>query len=716
MTAADGGVRPAPAPARDSKARDRQFRHLPWWRRPRRLGRQLAMALVATALLAVATFGGLNFVAARDLLVTGTEQQLAAVGAARAQSIDAGTERLVGEISAASADPGLVGALTELSEAFAALDDEQLTDAMRTELTAWYRERVVAPINAAGLGPIQTGDVVPERPAAQWLQYHYTVRPAGEDPPVDAGDGTEYSALNARVNDAVAAFSAAKGGGDILLIDSRATIVYSLFKRNDVGTNLVAGPYSGTALARLVTERLPQARVGTTLLTDFAVTATGRPALFAVSAVRSGGKVIGAIAVEIPVAALNRVATADGDWEGVGLAEGDSYIVSADLLLQSEPRAWIEDPQGYLDRLRSGDEDDQREADLIEVFGSPVGIQTIDTAPVQTALDGDRFTGSSRSPVGEATFTAAESFDASGQLWVVVSEVPRSVALAPLTTYLLRILLVLAIVLPVVAALGIWLARLLTKPIKPTVEAGDAIVAGERSPDLDIQRRDEFGDLARRLTAMAHALAEREADLEAEYERRRQLLLAVLPPQMVDEDGTVAVTGEAAERATVVAVTVAPADEHADYEQAGEALGRAAALAEEVAEQFGLERVRSAADRSLFLAGMTAADAGADEALSFAIEYRRRLEAEAELALELHIGLASGPVASGVLDTGALTFGAWGEPVRQALAVSSLAQADVVLIDRSTANATSGGAAGLQQVPDVVDLDGRPMDLFTLPQ
>jgi class 3 adenylate cyclase len=715
MTAAEVGTRPAAAAGAGVPARDQQAGDVPRWRRPRRVGRQLATALVLTALLAVATFGGLNFIAARDLLVTGTEHQLAAVGATRAQSIDAGTQRLVGEISAASADPGLVGALSEFAEAFAALDEEQLTPAMRAELTAWYEERVIDPLNEVGLGPFRAADVVPKRTAAQWLQYHYTVRPPGEDPPVDAQDGTAYSALNAEVNDAVAAFSAAKGGGDILLIDRRGTIVYSLFKRNDVGTSLVDGPYAGSALAQLVTERLPQARVGTTLLTDFTVTATGRAALFAVSAVRTGGKVIGAIAVEVPVEALNRIATADGDWEGIGLEEGDSYIVSGDLLLQSEPRAWTEDPEGYLAALRSGDEEDREAADLIEFLGSPVGIQVVDTPPVLSAADGDPYTGGARSPIGEPTFTAAESFDASSRQWIVVTEVPRSVALAPLTTYLLRILVVLAIVLPVVAGLGIWLARLLTKPIRPTVQAAEAIVDGEREPDLDTHRRDEFGDLGRRLTAMAEALAEHEADLEHEYERRRQLLLAVLPPQLVDEEGTVAITGEAAERATVIAVAVQPADEHADYEQAGEALGRAASLAEDVAEQLGLERVRSAADRSLFLAGMSGPEAGADEALSFAAEFRRRLEEEAELALELHIGLASGAVATGVLDSGTLTFGAWGDPVRRALALSSLARADAVLIDRSTAAASSGGADGLLQVADMVDLDGQSMDLFTLP-
>lgn len=702
-------VRSGVAPASTTAQPPDQRRQRP----PRRVGRQLAGALVAAALLAVATFGALNFVAARDLLVTGTEQNLAAVGATRAQSIEAGASRLVAELSAASADPGLIGGLDQLIEAFTALDEEELTDQMRAELEDWYADEVVDPLNSVGLGPVTVDDIVPERPAAQWLQYHYTVRPPGTDPPVDAGDGTDYSALNASVDDGARRFAESKGGGDILLIDDTGTIVYSLFKRNDVGTSLVDGPYAGGALAELVTERLPQTRVGTTLLTDFAVSATGQASLFAVSAVRSGGRITGAIALEVPVASLTAIATANGDWEGIGLTEGDAYIVSTSGLLQSEPRRWTEDPQGYLDRLRSGDEQDQLVADQIELFGSPVGIQIIESRPVQAALDGGSFAGSDRSPLGGSTFTATESFDASGRQWVVVTEVPRSVATQPLTSYLLRILLVLAIVLPIVGALGIRLARLLTKPVKPTVQAAEAIVAGEREPDLDTTRGDEFGDLARRLTAMAESLAQHEADLADEYERRRQLLLAVLPRELVDEGGGFAVTGSAAERATVVAVALAPAEDHADYEQAGEALGRAAAVAEEVAELHGLQRVRSAADRALFLAGMASEDEGADDALAFAVHFQQRLADETELALVLHVGMSSGAVASGVLDTGALTYGAWGEPVRQALALSALAGPDQVLIDRSSADATDLDA-DLVPAPEVLDLDGAPMDLFTL--
>ncbi|MCV2396333.1 adenylate/guanylate cyclase domain-containing protein [Actinotalea sp. M2MS4P-6] len=688
-----------------------QPRRRPWWRRPRRLSRQLAAALVVTALLAVVTFGVLNFVAARNLLVGGTEAQLAAVGATRADTIEAGAQRLIAEVSTASTDPAIATGLKDVTAAFAELEDRELTPEQLAELESWYADRVVGPANDAGLGPYDVATMLPSTTAGRWVQYQYTMRPAGAEPPVDAGDGTTYSAVSASLSAPLQGMSDGLGGGDVLLVDATGTIVFSLDKGNDLGTSLVTGPYAGSELARVVTERLPLARLGTTLLTDFTIYATGRVALFAVTAVRSGNEVVGALAVQVPVSAINALTSADGSWDAIGLADGDAYLVSANLTLQSEPRAWLEDPQGYLERLRSGTEEEQAEADLIEVFGSPVGIQVVDTAPVRAALDGAAFRGATRSDLGDQTFAAAESFNPGGRQWVVVTEVPRSSSLAPLTEYVLRILLVLAIVLPVVAGLGLWLSRLLTRPIPPTVDAAAAIVDGERHPEVDTARRDEFGDLGRRLTAMAEALAAHEAQLAEEYERTRRLLLAVLPPQLVDADGKVVGTGEAADLATVVAVTIAAADAEHDLDQLGEALGRSAELAERVAEEAGLQRVRVAADRYLFIGGLGADDDGADVGLRFAREFQARLAADPDLSLDVHLGLSTGAVGTGVLETGTLTFGAWGEPVRRALALAALARVDSVLVDGTTFESCS--AVDLGPAHEVLDLDGRPLDLYT---
>ena len=386
-----------------------RFSDRPWWRRPQRMGRQLAGALVVTAALAVLTFGGLNYVAARDLLVRGTEGQLAGVGAGRAVAIEAGAARVTADVSSASSDLAVANALVELGDAFDELDEQALDDDQQAELEEFYRTRGVDPLNEAGLGPYTVDDLLPRTEAGRWLQYHYTLRPRGEPPPVDAGDGTTYSQLNAALTPFVEDFSESQTGGDVLLIDEQGTIVYSLDKRNDVGTNLLSGPYSDSALARVVTDSLPRVRVGTAVLTGYTVTPTGRPALFAVSAVTSGSQVVGALAVEIPVEAINAVVSSDGEWDDVGVGTGDVYVVGSDQTLQSEPRAWQDDPEGYLDALRSGTEDEQQEARLIELFGSPVGIQVIDTEPIRVVSGGEAFRGGARNDAGESTYAAAES-------------------------------------------------------------------------------------------------------------------------------------------------------------------------------------------------------------------------------------------------------------------------------------------------------------------
>jgi class 3 adenylate cyclase len=686
--------------------------------RPWTLRRLLSVALVVAALLAVLTFGALNFFAARQLLLQGTEAQLAGIGSARTVSIAGGAQRLVGEISVAASDLGLARALEEFVPRYDDLDDRVLSTRQRQRLDDYYAERVVGPLNDAGLGPVDVEELVPPTAAAQWIQFHYTIRPPDTDPPVDAGDGSSYSRLNARVTDPIESLSDAYGGGDILLIDDVGRVVYSLDKRNDVGTNLVTGPYSGTALAQDLSNSALAVRAGGTILTDFAVTPSGETAMFAVTALATETALVGAVAVEIPVQLLNDLVSANDSWDEVGLVDGDAYIVSSSQTLQSEPRAWVEDPSGYLERLREGDEADQAEADRIELFGSPVGVQQVATEPVQDALDGQDFRGPAEDYFGDATFSASQSFSAAGRQWVVVTEVPRSAALQPLTHYLIQIVVVLLIVLPLVALIGAWLSRRLIRPIPPTVAAAEAIAAGEREPDLDTTRRDEFGDLARRLTAMAAALGRQEAQLTEEYERTRALLQAVLPEDLVDEQGRIVGSGEAAEKATVVAIALATDVGEHDPDLIGDVLQRAAQLADTLGEQTGLRRIRAAADRYLFVAGLGEDGAGADAALTFAAQFRERLDSEAgDVDIEMHMGLSTGPVATGLLSSGSLTFGAWGEPVRQALALAGLSRVDSVLVDATTAAECTDcqNHEPLEPATDVVDLDGEAMDLYRLP-
>ncbi len=689
---------------------------LPYWRRPRKLRRQLVGTLIIVAFVSVALIGGLNFVAARRLLDDGTQEQLASIAQARARSIEAGIDRIASQASAAAADLAVVDALEELSASFDPSGTGRLDETQVGELDDFYQTSVVEPVAEAGLGPVTVDELRPSSETGRYLQYHYTLPSDDVETRrdvADAGDGSVYSEAHARHHEALTSLADSLGVGDLMLV-ADGEVVYSADKRIDFATDLVTGPYDDTALARTLRRQLPQVRVGEGVIADLELylPAGGHPVFFVTASVRRGTEVIGALVLEVPVEALNEITTAGQNWEEVGLRDGESYVVGSDLLLRSESRPWIEDPEGYLDRV-----DDQELASLIRTFDSPVGLQPVDTEPVNEALSGGVFEGTAGNYLGQGTYSYATLIDAPGVDLVVVADVPLTDARQPLYDYAKRLALVLLIFLPVGGLVGFFMADRLTRPIGPVVQAARAVAAGERDPDLPDLGRDEFGDLARRLGNLAGELKEQEVALADEYEERRQLLLSILPPHIVEEDGQLVGSEDVADTATVLAVRVDVLGDLAEADdEVGELLHRALEQAESLAAEHGLERIRAGADSYLFLAGVGNGD-GADEGLDFAVGLTRAVASLGdgdEFGLAVHMGLSTGPVATGVLERGSLTFAAWGEPVRRALAIGALALSDEILVDASTVAAATAGREDLHPADDVVDLDGQPMQLSSL--
>ena len=692
---------------------------LPWWQRPRKLRRQLAGTLVLVAFISVAIVGGLNFYGASGLLNDGTEEALGGIGEAQARSIEAGADRLLESVSAVAADLAVVEALAGLTEGYEALGSESLDSSQASELDAFYQQRVIEPLDAAGLGPVEIDRVAPGTDEGQYLQYHYTLTTddAEDDPRRgvdDAGDGSVYSEKHREAHSYLAGLEAALGGSDLLLVSTDGKIVYSVEKQIDFGTDLTNGPYKDTALADALLQQLVRVRAGGSVVADYELylPAGGRPTLFAAASVRRGTEIIGALVIQVPIEGLNTITAADGRWEEVGLRGGESYVVGSDRILRSESRRWIEDPDGYLEEV------DDELADLIRVFGSPVGLQPVETEPVSEALGGDTFEGTSRNYLGEKTFSYATTIDVPGVEWIVVADVPLRDARSPLFDFAKLLGLVLLIILPAAAAAGVVLSSRLTRPIAPVVDAAAAIAAGERHPELPDLGRDEFGDLARRLSSMAEELGRHETALADERDRTRETLLTVLPPRLVDNDGELVGTGDAVDTATVVAVWIDLAErDSTDEDGLFDLLSKASRQAEEMVADRGMERIRGAADQSLFLAGIGRDDDGADNALGFTVDFAAALESLAardEMTITVHMGLATGRVATGMLQRGNLTFAAWGEPVRRALAIGALGTSDEIVLDATTANRASAAQWELAPSGDHYDLDGAPVSLFTL--
>ena len=690
----------------DLEAIQERSASLPWYRRPRKLRRQVTAALALTALTAVVLFGGLSYYASDDLLRQGANDQLNSVAESRSVRIESGTNRLLSQVAVLAADLGIVEALADFDTAFDELD-EPLSPPQQLRLDEFYDERVVEPINSSGLATIDTDDLQPTSDAGRWVQYHHVVPDTGTDP-------SQYGATMEANDPFLTSMTDAIGVSDLLLISAAdLEVVYSSANDIDLGTNLVNGAFADSVLGRLITDDLGRVRSGRGVFSDFELylPGGGEPALFAAAAVRDGTEIIGAVAIKVPVAGINAITTERMNWDSMGLDGGESYVVSDQLILQSVSREWIEDPESYLEAV-----EDPEERRLIEIFGSPVGIQTVDTEAVREAFLGEQFSGRTTNYLGQDTYTSATLIDVPGADWVAVTDVPVERARQPVNDFLRQMLIVGLIVIPIAGLIGFWIARLLSRPIGPSVAAASAVADGERHLDLPPHGNDEFGDLGRRLTRMAAALELQESALSDEFDRKRNMMLSVLPPHLVDDNGVVAGTGNTIDIATAISVTIDSDELDLDPDELSELLAGLSSISNRLVDEHGLERIRVAADRGLFLAGVGVDDEGARTAVDFVRSVLTELDAVAEatgVSAPVHVGISTGPVATGVLSSGSLTFGAWGEPVRRALAIGAMSSAGQVLFDATTFNELDAPEQ-LAPVDGLIDLDGEPMVVYSL--
>jgi HAMP domain-containing protein len=268
-----------------------------------------------------------------------------------------------------------------------------------------------------------------------------------------------------------------------------------------------------------------------------------------------------------------------------------------------------------------------------------------------------------------------------------------------------RDLLVLAAILvPLVAAAGIWLAARATRPVDPLVAAAERVAAGDLDLGLHDDSRDEFGHLARQLVRRAEGLAAEDAALAQQRRAIDELLLAVLPDRLLEavRSGQLDL-GDLADTATVVTITIDGLGAAED-----EVVSAVASALESLARAHRLERAWSSTDRHLYLAGLGRDDDhGCDDAVAFvreAFAVVTELTAEAGIRVALHGALAAGDVATGIVGGQRMALGVWGRAPRRALALDAAAPVGGVLVEPGVIERAP--ASGLPAAPAVTVQDG----------
>ena len=577
--------------------------------------RRLEFTLVGVALVSVLLLSGLNYVFARVLITDSVEDQLSALRDTRVQAIERGAVRTQTSVSTLAVTPSVITALEALSTGYAEADDA-LTPAQRAELELAYEE-AFEPLREAGQD-VPTSSVLPASGSGQFVQYHYIAEnPDGFDERDlldDAGDGSSYSAAHPEYHPLLRSLMRTAGLSDLMLVDGdTGEVVYSVKKRIDVGTNVVNGPWVDNGLGAVV-DALATVAVGDTVISDsaFYVPARGQAVIFLATAIRSGSDAPGALVAELPVQALTDLATSGQDWELLGLDRtGDAYVVGADGTLRTDTRAWIEDPEQFLAEHFDRNSDESL-IDQMRLVGSAALTQAVDNQAVETALNGDTFVGTVTGYNGDTVFAASGPVTVGGQDWAVVVEQDRSEATSGLSSLLRSTLVVMAILLPVTALLGWWMARSLTRPFGQLVDAAARIAQGEPASGVGQLGNNELGDVGRQLENVAARLDAEEAALVAEEEQINAVLGAVVPPRLIERvrSGEQGIS-DLLDTATVISFLIdgIPEATGSNQDTVFEITEQIVDGVEQLQEEFGVERVRRSSTSALFAAGLGEDDA-----------------------------------------------------------------------------------------------------------
>jgi methyl-accepting chemotaxis protein len=213
----------------------------------------------------------------------------------------------------------------------------------------------------------------------------------------DAGDGSGYSALHAKLHPMARLFVTERGYYDMFLISPTGDILYSVEKESDFATNLHRGQYRESALAEAFKRALDYAETDAVALSDMSSYApsNGAPAMFAAKAMYGEqGQLAGVIALQLPTDRIDDIMNFDA---GMGNS-GETYLVGEDRLMRSDSRF-------------------SEASTILSV--------TVDTATVERALLGEwgvQFTEDYR---GIEVLSAYASTRVGENTWAVIAEVDK---------------------------------------------------------------------------------------------------------------------------------------------------------------------------------------------------------------------------------------------------------------------------------------------------
>ena len=484
---------------------------------------QLVLAFVALAVVSVGTtaflMGQSAISKSEDTIQKKVESRLIATRDLKKIQVEDYFSGLRDQVVNMSSQPWVVEAGTEFRTAFKTFEAEQgtsdagLMDYYTTQFGERYKELNSG--NAFDINSIYSG----LSSVAKSMQSTYisnNPHPLGEkDQLVSSGSTSYYDELHSEYHSTFRNFLQTYGYYDIFIVEpENGHIIYSVFKELDFATSLDSGPYKDSGIAKAYQAAKQITDPKGSVLIDFASYSPSydSAASFIASPILDGGSLVGILIYQMPLDRINYLMTNNKQWKEAGFGDtGETYLVGPDQTLRSEVRFLIEDPEGYSKALLNSGEDAQL-VNKMTATGTAIGLLKVKTEGASQAVQNQKGVAYFNDYRGEPVISAYTPINILGLKWGLLSEVDEAEAFAgqrALVSNLMNTTLIIAaILISIMAGLGILMAKYLVKPIddfaKTLRHVTDDNDFGLR---FDISQKNEFSVLGQALNELMENLA-----------------------------------------------------------------------------------------------------------------------------------------------------------------------------------------------------------------
>ncbi len=431
---------------------------------------KLLIMLLVTSILSAAVVGFIGYQSGRSSLRTSVFDALTELRGAQSRQLEAEFSDLKNSLIVYTRGATTTEALAAFTPAFDELADATISPQQQQSIDDYYR----GPFAEAKFE--QTGQrldseaLIPTSNAQRYLQAQYTAQYPDWTAAIkvdDVRDGSSWSAANARFNEYFREIVTRFGFEDALLLDTRGNVVYNAYKGVDLGTNIVTGPYREGDLRDAYQKALASNAVDYVGVTDFAdYIPADEPTAWMVAPVRSAGRVDGVLALQFPVSKINRMMTADEQWQSAGMGRtGETFLVGPDDLMRSDSRLFLENAEQFRSDVVDAGTPPEVADQSLRQRGTTL-VQPVATEATRQAQRGQTGTIVETDYLGHDTLQAYAPVNLPGLNWSIVAKIDTSEAFAPVAAFTRTLVLSTVVMIFVVCVAAMLLSRLFVRPIR----------------------------------------------------------------------------------------------------------------------------------------------------------------------------------------------------------------------------------------------------------